>query len=174
MIVIPSILLDRMMRNHTLRMIANRGPADFSLNHLPARCRQAAVFPACDSPGHGRFRYDRRGRPVFPLVFDVNFDGPSEDDGVFAHVGVHQFFEGKRQASVTHEGFEQPKSVGVLTRYLTYHQHLGDRQTARKQFADLPAEAKDWAGADLAAAKEACPNKLDFAALLPKVDEFLA
>jgi len=64
--------------------------------------------------------------------------------------------------------------LGVLTRYLTYHQHLGDRQTARKQFADLPAEAKDWAGADLAAAKEACPNKLDFASLLPKVDEYLA
>jgi predicted aldo/keto reductase-like oxidoreductase len=64
--------------------------------------------------------------------------------------------------------------LGVLTRYLTYHQHLGDRQTARKQFADLPTEAKDWKDADLVAAREACPNKLDFAALMPKVDEYLA
>lgn len=64
--------------------------------------------------------------------------------------------------------------LGVLTRYLTYYQHLGDRSVARKQYAELEAEARDWAGADLVAAREACPNKLDFSSLLPKVDEYLA
>ena len=36
-----------------------------------------------------------------------------------------------------------------------------------------PAEARDWSGADLAAARAACPNKLDFAKLLPEVDRLL-
>ena len=64
--------------------------------------------------------------------------------------------------------------LGVLTRYLTYHQHLGDRQVARKQYAELAAEARDWSDADLVAARAACPNNLDFSSLLPKVDEHLA
>jgi len=38
----------------------------------------------------------------------------------------------------------------------------------------LPAEARDWHGADLEAARDACPSKLDFASLLARVDERLA
>lgn len=64
--------------------------------------------------------------------------------------------------------------LGVLTRYLTYYQHLGDRSVARQQFAELSDEARDWKDADLVAAREACPNKLNFSSLLPKVDEYLA
>ena len=41
-------------------------------------------------------------------------------------------------------------------------------------FAGLSAEERTWKGADLAAAREACPNRLNFAELMPKVDELLA
>ena len=64
--------------------------------------------------------------------------------------------------------------LGNLTRFLTYHQHLGDRTEARKQYARLSQEAKDWSGADLAAASEACVGGLDFAALMPKIERHLA
>jgi aryl-alcohol dehydrogenase-like predicted oxidoreductase len=64
--------------------------------------------------------------------------------------------------------------LGNLTRFLTYHEHHGIRTEARRQYAQLSAEARDWTGADLEAARAACPNKLDFAALLPDVDKHLA
>ena len=60
--------------------------------------------------------------------------------------------------------------LGNLTRFLTYHEHHGDRAEARRQYAALSAEARDWSGADLEAARAACPNRLDFARLLPEVD----
>ncbi|CAN5738863.1 aldo/keto reductase [soil metagenome] len=65
-------------------------------------------------------------------------------------------------------------ALGDLTRFLTYHDHLGDRSEARRQYARLAAEARDWTGADLQAARDACPNHLDFARLLPRVDRHLA
>src|SRR5215212_5326591 len=64
--------------------------------------------------------------------------------------------------------------LGNLTRFLTYHQHHGLRTDARCQYADRPDEARDWSGADLEAAQAACPNKLNFARLLPEVDRHLA
>lgn len=64
--------------------------------------------------------------------------------------------------------------LGNLTRFLTYHEHHGIRTEARRQYAALPPEARDWSGADLEAARAACPNKLNFAALLPEVDRHLA
>ena len=64
--------------------------------------------------------------------------------------------------------------LGNLTRFLTYHEHHGDRTEARRQFAALSAEARDWAGADLEAARAACPNRLDFARLMPEVERHLA
>jgi predicted aldo/keto reductase-like oxidoreductase len=63
--------------------------------------------------------------------------------------------------------------LGNLTRFLTYHEHHGDRAEARRQYAALPHEARDWSGADLAAARAACPNGLDFARLLPEADRLL-
>jgi hypothetical protein len=64
--------------------------------------------------------------------------------------------------------------LGCLTRFLTYHEHHGDRSEARRLYAQLPAEARDWSGADLEAARAACPNRLDFARLLPQVERHLA
>jgi len=64
--------------------------------------------------------------------------------------------------------------LGNLTRFLTYYQHHGYRADARRQYAALPPEARDWSGADLEAARAACPNRLDFAKLLPEVERHLA
>ncbi|MDX2035447.1 MAG: aldo/keto reductase [Isosphaeraceae bacterium] len=64
--------------------------------------------------------------------------------------------------------------LGDITRYLTYFERHGFRGEARRYFADLDAEARDWKDADLAKAQEACHNHLDFAALLPRVEEHLA
>ena len=41
-----------------------------------------------------------------------------------------------------------------------------DRAEARRQYAALSDEARDWSDADLEAAREACPNHLNFAELL--------
>jgi aryl-alcohol dehydrogenase-like predicted oxidoreductase len=64
--------------------------------------------------------------------------------------------------------------LGNLTRFLTYHEHHGLRSEARRQYAALSPEARDWSGANLEAARAACPNKLDFAALLPEAERHLA
>ncbi|MFO0952802.1 MAG: aldo/keto reductase [Isosphaeraceae bacterium] len=64
--------------------------------------------------------------------------------------------------------------LGNLTRFLTYHEHHGDRTEARRLYSELSPEARDWSGADLEAARAACPGKLDFAKLLPEVDRRLA
>jgi aryl-alcohol dehydrogenase-like predicted oxidoreductase len=65
-------------------------------------------------------------------------------------------------------------ALGDLTRLLTYHEHHGYRSEARKMYSALAAHERDWRGADLDAAQAACPNGLDFARLLPQVDEHLA
>jgi len=63
--------------------------------------------------------------------------------------------------------------LGDLTRYLTYHEHHGYRGEARKLYAELTDAERNWTDADLAAARDACPSQLDFAALLPKADRLL-
>jgi aryl-alcohol dehydrogenase-like predicted oxidoreductase len=63
--------------------------------------------------------------------------------------------------------------LGNLTRFLTYHEHHGYRAEARRLYAELPDAARDWAGANLEAARQACPNQLNFAELLPRTDELL-
>jgi aryl-alcohol dehydrogenase-like predicted oxidoreductase len=65
-------------------------------------------------------------------------------------------------------------ALGDLTRLLTYHQQYGARREARRLYAALPEEMRDWSGADLEAARAACPHRLDFAALLPQVERYLA
>jgi uncharacterized protein len=57
---------------------------------------------------------------------------------------------------------------------LTYHDQYGYRGEARRLYAALPSSERDWAGADLEAARRACPNGLDFASLLPRVERLLA
>jgi len=63
--------------------------------------------------------------------------------------------------------------LGDLTRFLTYHEHHGSRQQALEGYAELTEEERNWRDADLVAAREACPSKLDFAQLLPEVDRLL-
>jgi aryl-alcohol dehydrogenase-like predicted oxidoreductase len=67
-----------------------------------------------------------------------------------------------------------PAALGDLTRLLTYHDQYGYRGEARRLYAALPSSERDWAGADLEAARRACPNGLDFASLLPRVERLLA
>ncbi len=66
-----------------------------------------------------------------------------------------------------------PAELGNLTRLLTYHDHHGYRSEARRLYADLGSEARDWRGADLEAARRVCPNQLNFAELLPRADKVL-
>jgi aryl-alcohol dehydrogenase-like predicted oxidoreductase len=63
--------------------------------------------------------------------------------------------------------------LGTLTRFLTYHDHHGYRAEARRHYAELGQAARDWHGADLDAARQACHNRLDFAQLLPRAEEVL-
>jgi uncharacterized protein len=63
--------------------------------------------------------------------------------------------------------------LGNLTRFLTYHDHHGYRGEARRLYGELSEAARNWAGADLDAARHACPNKLDFATLLPRAEKVL-
>ncbi len=64
--------------------------------------------------------------------------------------------------------------LGDLTRYLTYYEHHGYRGEARRFYAELTDAERNWAGADLDAARDACPSRLDFAKLLPEIDRRLA
>ena len=63
--------------------------------------------------------------------------------------------------------------LGNLARFVTYHDHHGHRAEARRLYAGLSDAARNWQGADLQAARQACPNKLDFARLLPRAEEVL-
>jgi predicted aldo/keto reductase-like oxidoreductase len=42
-------------------------------------------------------------------------------------------------------------ALGDLTRFLTYHEHHGQRSEARRQYANLTEAAKNWKGDDLLA-----------------------
>ena len=64
--------------------------------------------------------------------------------------------------------------LGDLARFYTYHESHGMRTVAREEYAELAAELRDWKDADLEAAREACHHKLDFSAILPKVDRLLS
>ncbi len=63
--------------------------------------------------------------------------------------------------------------LGDLARFYTYHESHGMRTVARESYAELPAEHRDWQGADLVAAQQACHHKLNFSKLLPEVDRLL-
>ncbi len=63
--------------------------------------------------------------------------------------------------------------LGNLTRFLTYHEHHGYRSEARRLYSEMSDAARDWSAADLEAARQGCPSKLDFASLLPKADRLL-
>jgi len=64
--------------------------------------------------------------------------------------------------------------LGDLSRLITYHDHYGARTDARRLYSEMDEKHRDWKGADLEAARAACHAHLDFAELLPRVDEHLA
>jgi hypothetical protein len=65
-------------------------------------------------------------------------------------------------------------ALNDIVRYLSYYEMDGCREEARRLFAALSPEERDWGRASLAAASHACRNKLDFAALLARAEEKLA
>lgn len=65
-------------------------------------------------------------------------------------------------------------ALNDITRALSYYERDGLHNEARKVYASLSPEQRDWHGADLAAASAACLCKLDFATLLPRAEEKLA
>ncbi|HUU85736.1 MAG TPA: aldo/keto reductase [Phycisphaerae bacterium] len=73
-----------------------------------------------------------------------------------------------RRAAGTETAFDQ------IARFLCYYEENGDREEARRLFAALPPQARDWAKADLAAASRACVSRLDFQRILARAAEKLA
>jgi predicted aldo/keto reductase-like oxidoreductase len=63
--------------------------------------------------------------------------------------------------------------LGDLARIYTYHEDNGIRGWARQCYAELAGDERDWSGADLEAARQACHHKLDFAKILPEVQRLL-
>lgn len=61
-----------------------------------------------------------------------------------------------------------------ITRYLAYAEEDGDQDRARQLYASLSEAQRNWSDADLAAASAACKATLDFTALLPRAETFLA
>ncbi|UCG31807.1 MAG: aldo/keto reductase [Phycisphaerales bacterium] len=64
--------------------------------------------------------------------------------------------------------------LNTLARAWSYYEQDGCLGEARKLYASLSPEERNWHGADLAAATQACKSHLDFAAILPRVDQKLA
>jgi predicted aldo/keto reductase-like oxidoreductase len=64
--------------------------------------------------------------------------------------------------------------VSTVLRYLRYYEAYGKRQQARELYQALPPEARDLAGADLAAAEAACPYGLPVAQLVQIADRRLS
>lgn len=60
--------------------------------------------------------------------------------------------------------------VATVLRYLRYYEAYGKRQEARALYQALPAEARDLASSDLAAAEAACPHGLPVAQLVQIAD----
>ena len=61
-------------------------------------------------------------------------------------------------------------AVADILRYLRYHEVYGKRQRARELYQALSPEARNLAGADLAAAQAACPHGLPIVELLHRAD----
>ncbi|WP_169972695.1 aldo/keto reductase [Tautonia rosea] len=64
--------------------------------------------------------------------------------------------------------------VATVLRYLRYYAAYGKRSEARALYQALPAEARDLAKADLAAAERACPRGLPVANLVQLADRHLS
>lgn len=65
-------------------------------------------------------------------------------------------------------------NLSDLARFYTYYEEHGMRGHARECYSALSVAERDWNGADLEAARQACHNQIDFASLLPEVDRLLS
>ncbi|MCK4658431.1 MAG: aldo/keto reductase [Phycisphaerae bacterium] len=63
--------------------------------------------------------------------------------------------------------------LNSIARYVAYAEQNGQLVEARKLFAALPPEARNWSGANLKAASHACKCKLDFESILTRAGEVL-
>jgi hypothetical protein len=64
--------------------------------------------------------------------------------------------------------------LNAIARYVTYAERNGQLIEARRLFAALPPEARDWSGADLQAATHACHSGIDYARVIEKAQQLLA
>ncbi len=64
--------------------------------------------------------------------------------------------------------------LNAVARYVNYAEVDGRIYEARKLLTDLAPEARNWSGADLAAASHACKCKLDFASIVKRAEELMA
>jgi predicted aldo/keto reductase-like oxidoreductase len=67
-----------------------------------------------------------------------------------------------------------PADLNTIARYVSYAERDGRVYEARDLLKSLPSEARDWSGADLAAASHACKCRLDFARIIKRAEELLA
>ncbi len=65
-------------------------------------------------------------------------------------------------------------NLNTIARYVNYAQEDGRVYEARERLAAMPIAARNWHGADLAAASRACKCNLDFAAIIKRAEELLA
>ena len=64
--------------------------------------------------------------------------------------------------------------VATVMRYLRYYSVYGKRSEARALYQALPAQARDLAAADLAAAEKACPHGLPIVELIGRADRLMS
>ncbi len=64
--------------------------------------------------------------------------------------------------------------LNTIARYVNYAEQDGRVYEARELLAAMPLAARDWTGADLAAASQACKCRLDFPAIVHRAQELLA
>jgi hypothetical protein len=64
--------------------------------------------------------------------------------------------------------------LNTIARYVSYAEQDGRVYEARELLQRMAAEARDCAGADLAAASRACRSKLDFEQIVKRARELLA
>ncbi len=66
-----------------------------------------------------------------------------------------------------------PVRIAQTLRSLTYHDAYGDRDKARRVFAELPEEARELEGVDFRGANAACPHGVDVATLMQRAARVL-
>ncbi len=190
----PSLIRDNAEFNKALDACHKAGIGLISMKEMRGRASIKSVFPEFEARGLNPFTAvltamwtDERFTTLCSHMDNItklkenaaaarNFK-PMTDTELTA---VHRMLDGHakgycigcdgscRRAAGTETAFND------IARYLCYYEENGDREGARRLFAALPPEARDWSRADLAAASKACVCKLDFENILTRAAEKLA